>query len=190
MASTQHWADDAWLAIVVRNDNEWSALCGIAPHLDQAEWETMRGRLNDQDALDAAVSGWTRNHDAMELSIQLQAALAVPAFPMMDPTALLIDEDYAALTNANIDLSAEAVAPVRGGALYTGAPWKMERTPAAIAAPIPNRGEHDDHVYGDLLGLDEAAREVLREAGRCHLSQFPNRKPGERVILATLSSPT
>lgn len=157
-------ADDAWLAIVVRNDNEWSALCGIAPHLDQPEWAALRGRLNDQDALDAAVSGWTRNHDAMELCIQLQAA-AVPAFPMMDPTALLIDEDYAALTNASIDLTAEAAAPVRSGALYTGAPWKMERTPAAITAPIPNRGEHDDHVYGDLLGLDEAAREELRAAG-------------------------
>ncbi len=156
--------DDAWLAIVVRSDKEWSALCGLAPHLDQPEWAAMRGRLNDQDALDAAVSSWTRNHDAMELSIQLQAA-GVPAFPMMDPTALLIDEDYAALTNANIDLTAEAAAPVRGGALYTGAPWKMERTPAAITAPIPNRGEHDDHVYGDLLGLDEAERQELREAG-------------------------
>ena len=156
--------DDAWLAIVVRTAAEWSALCNLAPHLDQPDWATMRGRLNDQDALDAAVSTWTRNHEAMELSIQLQA-LGVPAFPMMDPTALLIDDDYAALTNANIDLSAEASEPVRGGALYTGTPWKLERTPAAIAAPIPNRGEHDDEVYGDLLGLDESEREELREAG-------------------------
>ena len=124
----------------------------------------MRGRLNDQDALDAALSTWTRNHEAMELSIQLQS-LGVPVFPMMDPTALLIDDDYAALSNANIDLSAEAAAPVRGGALYTGAPWKMSRTPAALSGPIPNRGEHDDQIYGDLLGLDEAARAELREAG-------------------------
>ena len=156
--------EDQWLAIVVRSDAEWSALCGIAPQLDQPAWATMRGRLNDQDALDAAVSGWTRNHEAMELSIQLQS-LGVPAFPMMDPTALLIDEDYGALSNAAIDLSAEAAAPVRGGALYTGAPWKMERTPAALGAPIPNRGEHDEEIYGALLGLDEVARAELREAG-------------------------
>ena len=156
--------EDSWLAIVVRTDAEWSALCRLAPQLDQPEWETMRGRLSNQDALDAAVSTWTRNCDAMELSIQLQA-VGVPAFPMMDPTALLIDEDYAALSTANIDLSADAAAPVRGGALYTGTPWKMGRTPAALSGPIPNRGEHDEEVYGNLLGLDETARAELREAG-------------------------
>ena len=61
--------DDAWLAIVVRSDADWSALCGLAPQLDRAEWAAMRRRLDDQDALDAAVSGWTRDHDAMELCI-------------------------------------------------------------------------------------------------------------------------
>ncbi len=156
--------EDSWLAVVVRDDAEWSALCGLAPQLDRPEWATMRGRLNDREALDAAVSAWTRTDEAMELAVQLQA-VGVPAFPMMDPTALLIDEDYAALTNANIDLSAEAAAPVRGGALYTGTPWKMARTPSAIAAPIPNRGEHDEEIYGHLLGLNEAERRELREAG-------------------------
>ena len=58
-----------------------------------------------------------------------------------------------------------AAEPLRGGALYTGTPWKMSRTPAALTAPIPNRGEHDDEVYGELLGLDAAARAELREAG-------------------------
>ncbi len=156
--------EDSWLAIVVRADDEWSALSELAPHLDQPEWLTMRGRLNDQDALDDAVASWTRNYEAMELSIQLQGA-GVPAFPMMDPTALLIDEDYATLSHANIDLSAEAAEPLRGGSLYTGTPWKMARSPAALTAPIPNRGEHDDEIYGDLLGLDESARAELREAG-------------------------
>ena len=78
--------DDSWLAIVVRSDDEWLALCELVPHLDLPEWSTMRGRLNDQDPLDAAVTNWTRNHEAMELSIQLQG-IGVPAFPMMDPTA-------------------------------------------------------------------------------------------------------
>jgi len=156
--------DDAWLALVVRSDGEWSALCGLAPHLDRPEWRTMRGRLTDQDALDEAVSAWTRNHDAMELSIELQGH-GVPAFPLMDPTSLLIDEEYASLSYAGLDLSAEVAAPLRDGALYTGAPWKLSRTPAAIAGPVPNRGEHDDEVYGELLGLDSAARAELREAG-------------------------
>ena len=156
--------EDQWLAIVVRSDAEWSALCGLAPQLDLPQWTTMTSRVANQDALDAALSSWSRNWEAMELTVQLQA-LGVPAFPLMDPPSLLIDEDYRALSNAGIDLSAEAAAPVRGGALYTGAPWKLERTPAALTGPIPNRGEHDDEVYGTLLGLDEALRKKLRKAG-------------------------
>ena len=156
--------DDAWLAVVVRSDAEWTALCGLAGHLDRPEWRTMRGRLADQDALDDALSRWTRQHEAIELSIELQGR-GVPAFPLMDPTALLIDEDYASLSYAGLDLSADVAAPLRDGALYTGAPWKLSRTPAAISGPVPNRGEHDDEVYGELLGLDDAARSALREAG-------------------------
>lgn len=156
--------EDAWLAVVVRSDAEWSALCEQATSLDRPQWSTMRGRLADQDALDDALSNWTRNHDAMELAIELQA-VGVPAFPLMDPTALLIDEDYSSLSYAGLDLSADIAAPLRGGALYTGAPWKLSRTPAAISGPVPNRGDHDDEVYGDLLGLDESARAELREAG-------------------------
>jgi len=155
---------DAWLAIVVRSDAEWAALCQLAPQLARPEWSTASGRLRDQDRLDDAVADWSRNYEAMDLSVQLQG-IGVPAFPMMDPTALLIDDDYGALANVGIDLSAEAVSSVRGGALYTGVPWKLERTPAALSGPIPNRGEHDDEVYGALLGLDEAARAELREAG-------------------------
>ena len=156
--------EDQWLALVVRTDAEWASLCELAPQLAREEWATMRSRLQDQDALDDAVGQWTRQWEDMELAIQLQG-VGVPAFPMMDPTSLLIDDDYHALANAQIDLSAEAAAPVRGGVLYTGVPWKLERTPGAIHGPIPNRGEHDDEIYGDLLGLDESAREELRSAG-------------------------
>lgn len=156
--------EDQWLAIVVRSDAEWSALCELAPHLARTGWSTMRGRLRDQEALDAAVSDWTEQQDAMELSIQLQGS-GVPAFPLMDPTSLLVDEDYHALVNAEIDLEAEDASSVRGGALFTGAPWKLERTPAAVSGPIPNRGEHDDQIYGDLLGLSPSERESLQAAG-------------------------
>ena len=160
--------EDQWLSVVVRSDVEWRALCAEAAAdgytLDKPEWSRGLARSQDQDALDAALSEWTRQHDAMELTIRLQAA-GVPAFLMMDPTSLLIDDDYATLSAAAIDLSADMAEPVRGGALYTGAPWKLARTPAAITAPVSNRGEHDEHIYTNLLGLSQAKREELRADG-------------------------
>ena len=157
--------EDAWLAIVVRSDAEWGRLRELADGaLDDPRWERGLERLRDQDALDEALAGWTRGQEAAALAERLQAA-GVPAFPMMSPIDLLTDADFATLNAAAIDLSAEAAAPVRDGALYVGAPWKMERTPAALRAPTPNRGEHDDYVYGELLGLGAAERAELREAG-------------------------
>ncbi len=157
--------EDAWLAIVVRSDAEWARLRGLAqPALDDPRWDRALNRLHSQDALDAALGEWTRQHAAAELAELLQSE-GIPAFPLMSPIDLLVDPDFAALTAAAIDLSAEAAAPARGGALYVGAPWKMERTPAALRAPTPNRGEHDDYIFGELLGLSSAERAALRAEG-------------------------
>ena len=157
--------DDAWLAIVVRSDDEWASLRQLADGaLNDPRWDRALHRLQDQDALDAAVAAWTRTHDAATLAERLQQA-GVPAFPMMSPIDLLTDPDFATLNAAAIDLSAEAAAPARNGALYVGTPWKMQRSPAALRAPTPNRGEHDDYIYGDLLGLTKSERSELREAG-------------------------
>jgi len=48
---------------------------------------------------------------------------------------------------------------------FPGAPVRLSRTPWRLdrAAPLP--GEHNDAVYGDLLGLGPAAREELRAEG-------------------------
>ena len=157
--------DDAWLAIVVRSDDEWASLRQLAAGaLDNPRWDRALHRLQDQDALDDALAAWTRTHDAATLAERLQQA-GVPAFPMMSPIDLLTDPDFATLNAAAIDLSAEAAAPARNGALYVGTPWKMQRSPAALRAPTPNRGEHDDYIYGDLLGLTKSERSELREAG-------------------------
>ena len=157
--------DDAWLAIVVRSDDEWASLRQLAAGVfDNPRWDRALHRLQDQNALDAALAAWTRTHDAATLAKRLQQA-GVPAFPMMSPIDLLTDPDFATLNAAAIDLSAEAAAPARNGALYVGTPWKMQRSPAALRAPTPNRGEHDDYIYGDLLGLTKSERSELREAG-------------------------
>ena len=49
--------------------------------------------------------------------------------------------------------------------MYVGTPWKMARTPSALRGPTPNRGEYDDYVFGELLGLGDAEFAELRSAG-------------------------
>lgn len=46
-----------------------------------------------------------------------------------------------------------------------GNPLKLSETPARYDRPPPSLGEHTDAILEELLGLDEAERENLREAG-------------------------
>ena len=41
-----------------------------------------------------------------------------------------------------------------------GPPWRFSRTPARLERWTPQLGEHNDYVFGDLLGL---SRDEIRE---------------------------
>ena len=42
---------------------------------------------------------------------------------------------------------------------------RLSATPGAIHWPGPGLGEHNDHVYGELLGIGAEEREALRAEG-------------------------
>jgi crotonobetainyl-CoA:carnitine CoA-transferase CaiB-like acyl-CoA transferase len=46
--------------------------------------------------------------------------------------------------------------------LYPGAPWKLGATPWAQRGRAPHLGEHNEQVYGELLGIQPAELRRLR----------------------------
>ena len=50
--------------------------------------------------------------------------------------------------------------PEAGVLPFAGFPWRFGRTPAQVRRPAPCFAEHNDYVFGDLLGL--SAQEITR----------------------------
>jgi crotonobetainyl-CoA:carnitine CoA-transferase CaiB-like acyl-CoA transferase len=52
-----------------------------------------------------------------------------------------------------------------GRLAYPGAPYRLSRTPWAIRRPAPRLGEHNDEIYGGLLGVSREELLFLGQTG-------------------------
>ncbi len=69
--------EDRWVAIAVRGDAEWAALCGLMARPELASdvrFATHDARVREQDALDALLADWTRGQDRYAVMAACQSA--------------------------------------------------------------------------------------------------------------------
>ncbi len=68
--------EDRWVAIAVRGDSEWAALCGAMARPELASdprFASHAARVREEDALDATIVDWTRGKDRYEVMAACQA---------------------------------------------------------------------------------------------------------------------
>ncbi|MGD9933912.1 MAG: CoA transferase [Dehalococcoidia bacterium] len=154
--------DDCWLALTVRNDREWPALCNVIGRPDfasDASLATLFGRRSRHDEIDAAITAWSETLDHNHAAKLLQAA-GVPAAPAMANWEVLSDNHLN---------SRGFIIPIRhpeaGTHLFCGFPYRLEKTPARIHRPAPMFAEHNREVFSELLGLDESEIAALYASG-------------------------
>ncbi|MGE0387210.1 MAG: CaiB/BaiF CoA transferase family protein [Gammaproteobacteria bacterium] len=154
--------DDEWIAIAVRNDDEWRALGAVAgaPWCADPAWATLAARHADQDALDAAVAGWTRLHDKFDLQARLRAA-RIAAAAVQRPQER-IDQDP---TTGEFGLWPEVTHPHIGRVRVDGLPVHLSRTDWTIDQPAPCLGQHNEEVLHELLGMSREEVAALRAEG-------------------------
>ncbi len=149
--------DDAWVSIVVADEDEWWA---FAKALQRPDWFTdarfasAQMRWTHRRELDAQISAWTRGRSREEAMRVLQAA-GVAAFPSY--TAQDIVDDAHVNERGTIK---SMVGPDGESRKVVGPPWRFSRTPAKLDRWTPRLGEHNHYVFGDLLGL---SREEIEE---------------------------
>ena len=155
---------DRWVAIEAWNDDEWAALRELArqdcPEIAEERFQTLEGRLANQGDLDAVIERWTRGQTAENVARRLQAA-GVASYAVQGLMELVNDPNYDVVRSA-LAVADERVAPDQ---IYLGIPWKLEKTPGAVRGPGPATGQHNDVVFGRVLGMAPEAVAELAAAG-------------------------
>lgn len=152
----------AWVAIAVRSEDEWQALCaamGSDELAADAVLATATGREANRDRVRAAVTAWTSTRDGGIIVAELQAR-GVPSAVAATATDLLNDEQLWARGFYQV-----LDRPETGAHPYPGAFVRLARTPARFNRPAPSYGEHTGEILRDLLGLSAADIAALEEAG-------------------------
>ncbi|MFQ5856299.1 MAG: CaiB/BaiF CoA transferase family protein [Anaerolineae bacterium] len=154
--------DDAWCVIAVFDEVEWQALCEVAGHPEWAadpRFATLEARKAHEDELDRLIGEWTARFTPREVMTNLQAA-GVPAGMVQTVGDLF---SCPQLTHRGQWPALEH--PELGSYEYEAPPFLLSETPAEIRRPSPCLGEHNDYVFGELLGMSRAEIEQLEAEG-------------------------
>ncbi len=155
------YGEDRWVTLSVSSEEEWQGLCralGNPSWCKEERFSTMAGRLENQDELDRYIEEWTCRHDHYDVMYILQKE-GVPAGPVLDDRDAYHDAQLQCRGFFEVVSHREA-----GTHRYPGMLWKMGKTPLSIRKPPPCLGEHNDHVFKDVIGMsDDEIAELEKE---------------------------
>jgi crotonobetainyl-CoA:carnitine CoA-transferase CaiB-like acyl-CoA transferase len=150
--------DDDWLALSIRSDAEWSALCRAMRRPDLVESKSLAtadGRRAAKARLDHEVAIWCLRRSAAEREAHLQAH-GVPAARTRGIYDLVVDEHAA---------ERGIFRRLEDGSWTTTLPWMDADGWRGAFTPTPNLGSHNDYVFSEILKVSRAKQDELRAAG-------------------------
>jgi crotonobetainyl-CoA:carnitine CoA-transferase CaiB-like acyl-CoA transferase len=152
--------DGRWIAIACTSDKIFARLAeamGVAEWADDGKWGTIRQREAERAVVDQFVADWTATMDRDE-AIAVCERFQVPCGPVYAIDEIFEDPQYKARENI-----AWIEDPRVGVLAIPNLVPRLSETPGRINWLGPSMGEHNDEVYRDWLGLDEAEMARLRE---------------------------
>jgi formyl-CoA transferase len=123
----------------------------------EPRYATRENRTNNMDEVDSLVQSWCSERTVEEALAALKR-FQVPCSPL--PTFDQVANDPHLLSR---DMIVEVDQPVSGRVKLIGSVYKMSRTPGDRTNRVPAVGEHNEEIYGGLLGIDAQEMQKLKE---------------------------
>ena len=163
--------DDDWVAVTVRGDADWAALCEVIQRPDLLADPSLADasrRDEQRERVDAAVTEWTAQRSPFAAMDELQSA-GVPAGAMLRAIDMPAWGYYRQRRSFR-----QEVHPLGSG------PWVMENVQIRAGSvaeppvlPAPLLGEQTYQIAEELLGLDTAQIDDLVRRGVLEIAPDP-----------------
>jgi len=146
-----------WIAIAAQDDTAWTALAACIG-IQESRFTTLAGRKAHEAEIDDALAAWTASQDAATLAATLQAqgvaaAKSASSVDLVADTHLWGREFFRPV----IDAQGEERSIIGPG-------YRMSDA-AALTDCAPTLGQHNEYVFGDIMGLSAAEQRRLADAG-------------------------
>ena len=163
-APLDNWetSDGQYICIVAAGDGLFPRLAramGRADLLQDPRFATFAKRVEHGDAINAIVGDWCRQHTAAEIE-RLLVEAQVPVSRALSIADIAADPHYAARADI-VSVDDPSLGPVKQPAVYP----RLSATPGRVRRGAPRLGEHNDEIYGGLLGLSADEIAALRRDG-------------------------
>jgi formyl-CoA transferase len=143
-------SDDQWVLIGANQNGVFARLCDAMgqPNLaTDARYATHGARGERQTELDDLIANWTRTVTQDDL-LKLMETHGVPAGLIYRAPEMLTDPHFKARSAI-----VEVPHPDFGTLKMQNVAPRLSVTPGSIRSPSPAMGQHNDEIYGQLLGL-------------------------------------
>jgi benzylsuccinate CoA-transferase BbsF subunit len=152
--------NDEWVAIAVDGQEEWVAFVkaiGSPEWAGRKEFKDEANRRRNQDKLDRLIEEWTRQRHQYK-AMELLQKVGVAAGASLNIKDLVSDSQLKARR-----FFIETEHPVLGNLTLAGLPWRPGGIQKGNYSYPPLLGEHNDYVFGELLGLISEDISSLKE---------------------------
>jgi len=144
--------EDKWVSIALLTDEEWDGFCraiGNPSWIQKEVFADNYKRSLNRIELDKLIGEWTKEKTPYEVMEILQKE-GVAAAPCADTEDRFSDPHFSERQNiVNIEH------PVTGVDFVPNVVCNLSETPGEIRRPAPMLGEHNEYVFGELLGLSK-----------------------------------
>lgn len=127
--------------------------------LEDPRFRTLADRARHGDEINEIVAAWCRERTFAEI----EAVMVAAEVPICRASNIrdIFEDPHVQARGDIVEVEDPVIGPVRMQGVYP----RFSRTPGAVSRGAPRLGEHNEEVYGGLLGLGPAELEELRREG-------------------------